>query len=331
VTARANGGIEFDAPKPPRWQSGSSPQHLLVTLLGDYWMHAARPLSSAALVALLEEFGVTTAGARAALSRLGRRGVLEPSRDGRRTYYSLNPAVAQRLTAGGARILSFGTEQQWRGEWTVVAYSLPEEQRDVRHLVRSRLRWLGFAPIYDAVWISPHTSVETVVANLAELGVTTATVFAAPHESSYFGEHSPIEAWDLGSVREVYQDFLSRGDEMLTMLRAGRATPADSLSVRTNLMDTYRRIPTMDPGLPEALMPDGWPRAAARAMFLELYDGLAPLAVLHVQRIVERFDGPVAELVKPTLSKDLLEAAWADGALAGVGSAEDELNQFDSA
>jgi phenylacetic acid degradation operon negative regulatory protein len=95
-------------------------------------------------------------------------------------------------------------------------------------------------------------------------------------------------------------------------------------------MDTYRRIPTMDPGLPEALMPDGWPRAAARAMFLELYDGLAPLAVLHVQRIVERFDGPVAELVKPTLSKDLLEAAWADGALDRVGSAEDELNEFDS-
>ena len=298
-------GIVPDSPQPPRWQSGSSPQHLLVTLLGDYWIRSPRPLSSAALVALLGEFGVTTAGARAALSRLGRRGVLESSRDGRRTFYTLDPSVAERLMVGGSRILSFGTDDQWRGEWTVVAYSLPEEQRGVRHLLRSRLRWLGFAPFYDAVWISPHSDVDTVVHNLAEIGVTSATVFTASHASSYFGDRTPIEAWDLDGVREMYTDFLSRGEEMLAMLQTGRATPADSLVARTNLMDTYRRIPSMDPGLPDALMPEGWPRAATRAMFVDLYDELAPLAVLHVQRIVKRFDGEAAELVRPMLSDEL--------------------------
>lgn len=295
-------------PMPPRSQSGSSPQHLLVTLLGDYWMRSDRPISSAALVALLEEFGVTTAGARAALSRLGRRGVLDATRDGRRTFYALNPVVADRLVEGGARILSFGTDESWDGEWTVVAYSLPEDRRDVRHLLRSRLRWLGFAPIYDAVWISPHSDVPKVVASLEEIGVSSATVFSAHHASSFFGDRSPIESWDLESVRRLYDDFLSRGQDMLSMLRTGRATPAESLVARTELMDTYRRIPSMDPGLPVALMPEGWPRAAARAMFLELYDELAPLAVLQVRRIVERIDGDAAELVRSTLSEDLLAA-----------------------
>lgn len=306
MTDLAEDGADPGVPQPPRWQSGSSPQHLLVTLLGDYWIKASRPVSSAALVALLEEFGVSSAGARAALSRLGRRGVLEATRDGRRTFYALNEAVARRLLVGGARILSFGTDEDWDGEWTVVAYSLPEDRRDLRHLLRSRLRWLGFAPIYDAVWISPHSDVDTVVTSLAEIGVSSVTVFSARHASSFFGDRAPIESWDLESVRHLYDDFLTRGRTMLSMLRTGRATPAESLLARTDLMDTYRRIPSMDPGLPVALMPEGWPRAEARAVFLELYDELAPLAVLQVRRIVERLDGDAAELVQPTLSRDLL-------------------------
>lgn len=306
MTDPVESDFSFEEPLPPRWQSGSSPQHLLVTLLGDYWMRAGQPIPSAALVALLEEFGVTTAGARAALSRLGRRGVLEASRDGRRTFYALAPAVARRLLAGGARILSFGTDESWDGEWTVVAYSLPEDRRDVRHLLRSRLRWLGFAPIYDAVWISPHSDVAAVVGSLNEIGVSSATVFSASHASSFFGDRAPIESWDLDNVRQLYDEFLTHGQDMLSLLRSGRATPAESLLARTELMDTYRRIPSMDPGLPVALMPEGWPRAAARAMFLELYDELAPLAVLQVRRIVERIDADAAGLVKSTLSADLL-------------------------
>lgn len=317
MTGTADDG-DADVPQPPRSQSGSSPQHLLVTLLGDYWIRADRPVSSAALVALLGEFGVTTAGARAALSRLGRRGVLEASRDGRRTFYALNPAVSQRLITGGSRILSFGTDEDWNGEWTVVAYSLPEDQRDVRHLLRSRLRWLGFAPIYDAVWISPHSDVDTVVASLGEIGVTSATVFAASHAASFFGGRAPIDSWDLDAARRLYDEFLNRGREMLAVLRTGRTTPADALVARTDLMDTYRRIPTMDPGLPVSLMPEGWPRRAAREMFIELYDGLAPLAVLQVQRIVGRFDGDAAQVVSSTMSAHLLAPeAIADSVAVG--------------
>lgn len=35
----------------PRSQNGSSPQHLLITLLGDYWLTREELLPSAALVA----------------------------------------------------------------------------------------------------------------------------------------------------------------------------------------------------------------------------------------------------------------------------------------
>ena len=53
----------------PRVQTGANPQHLIVTLLGDYWSGRTEHLPSAGLVALASEFDITPASARAALSR----------------------------------------------------------------------------------------------------------------------------------------------------------------------------------------------------------------------------------------------------------------------
>ena len=61
------------------------PPRLLLTLLGDYWWQRTEPLPSAAIVALLAEFGVSDSAARAALSRLTRNELLVTSKTGRRT------------------------------------------------------------------------------------------------------------------------------------------------------------------------------------------------------------------------------------------------------
>ncbi len=57
----------------PRRQAGSSPQGLAVTLVADYTLPARAWLPSAAIVALLGEFGVTDGAARTTISRLARR------------------------------------------------------------------------------------------------------------------------------------------------------------------------------------------------------------------------------------------------------------------
>ena len=64
--------LERADPGPPEpWTSPSAaaqrPPRLLLTLLGDYWWQRTEPLPSAAIVALLAEFGVSDSAARAAL------------------------------------------------------------------------------------------------------------------------------------------------------------------------------------------------------------------------------------------------------------------------
>ena len=144
---------ELDEAVMPRSRVGAQPQHLLITLLADYWFGRDDQLPSAGLVDLLGEFGISAASARAALGRRSRRGLLRSSKSGRRTFYGLTPLAVRVLKDGLGRILSFGTEpaEPWDGTWLVVAFSVPEERRDARHVLRSRLCWQGFAPLYDGV------------------------------------------------------------------------------------------------------------------------------------------------------------------------------------
>src|SRR5450631_2273172 len=165
----------------PRAQVGTTPQHLLMTLLGDYWLGRTEHLPSAALVDLLAEFEVSEPSTRAALNRLTKRGLLVSSKSGRNTYYGLSPRAVPLLRETLKRIVAFGTQQAvpWDGAWTIVAFSVPETQRQLRHSIRTSLRWLGFAALYDGLWCSPWNEQEAAFAILSDLGVRSATVMRA--------------------------------------------------------------------------------------------------------------------------------------------------------
>ena len=287
------------APTFPRGQARSSPQHLLLTLFGDYWIGRVEALPSAALVALLGEFGVSQVSARAALARLARRGLLELSRTGRHTSYSLSERAATVLDEGIRHILTFGAKDPtWSGRWTLAAFSVPEEHRDLRHALRTRLGWLGFAPLYDGLWVSPHDRVGDAGRVLDELGITTATLFQASLCGDSPGGGDPVRAWDLETLRDQYGHLCAEYGPVARRLRAGGIGPAEALTIRTAFMDAWRTMPTIDPDLPVDLLPPGWPRSPARALFIELYDGLAGLSEQRVVQVVGRFDTDLARLVR---------------------------------
>jgi phenylacetic acid degradation operon negative regulatory protein len=288
----------------PRLTSASSPQHLLVTLIGDYWQGRREHLPSAALVRLVGEFGVSDTNARAALSRLSRRGVLDQSRVGRHTLYGLTPEARATVLGSDRRIKDFGARvRPWDGEWTVAAFSLPEARRDTRHLLRSKLRWLGLAPLFDGLWTSPHAQPEEVLDVLDELAVTSASVLRG-RES---GGRSMVDAWDLDALRTSYEQFCLDVQPLLDRARAGEVPSAEALIARTHLMDTWRRFPGLDPELPPEVLPADWPRGAARQAFAELYDLLGPLAELRVRQVLAESAPELAELVRFHATTDVVD------------------------
>ncbi|HWD05472.1 MAG TPA: PaaX family transcriptional regulator C-terminal domain-containing protein [Amycolatopsis sp.] len=290
----------------PRSQAGSSSQHLLTTLLGDYWVLRTEHLPSAALVALLGEFDVGLNAARAALNRLARRGVVVSSKVGRNSYYGLAPGASDMLLAGGYRFVSFGQENEsWDGQWTVAMFTLSERERELRYALYSRLRWLGFAPLYDGTWVSARPVAEEARQEFDELGLGEVTIFRATEHAP--SARRPIDAWDLDEIAGRYTEFITTYEPLRTKVRNGAVGASQALLSRTRIMDSWRSFPGIDPDLPSNLLPPRWPRRAAYELFVEVYNALGSLAAIRVRQIVERYSPELAELIAPNTTEGLLE------------------------
>ncbi|MEU6228943.1 PaaX family transcriptional regulator [Streptomyces sp. NPDC047042] len=218
----------------PRRQAGGNPQSLTVTLLADYTLRHHAWIPSAGLVSLLGEFGVTTDGARTAINRLARRGVVQAVRQGRRTPYQLTPAAAQALLVGGRQVVAFVQQAEaWDGTWRLVACTMPQERSADRRALRGRLRRLGYAPLFDGLWVSPRPVAEQTNQIVSDLGSTTGTAFQARRfELGSTAERDPLEAWDLTGIATAYEDFMARWTPSLGSLGAGDLHGREALRAR---------------------------------------------------------------------------------------------------
>ncbi|XVS61510.1 PaaX family transcriptional regulator [Actinosynnema sp. CA-299493] len=303
-----------DAVRLPRRQSGNSPQGLTVTLLADYTLRTGARLPSGAIVALLAEAGVSHAGARTTISRLARRGVLEGSKQGRNSSYRLTAAAALNLAAGGRSIVAAAAaDEPWDHRWTLIAFSLPQDEVARRRELRSRLRWHGCAPLYDGLWISPHDITDKTRAQLVELASGAMTVFRARHVDLGVAGRDPLDAWDTTAIAGHYDAFIRRWRPLLPEIHTSLITGMEAVRARTEVMDTYRRLPILDPRLPLELLPPGWPREPARDLFTAVYDGLAGPAQDHVRAVASRFTAdPLTDVRAHTVADVLagLHGAW---------------------
>jgi phenylacetic acid degradation operon negative regulatory protein len=302
------------------WGVAQRPPRLLLTLLGDYWWQHTESLPSAALVALLAEFGVSDSAARAALSRLTRNRLLVTAKIGRRTFVRLSERAAQILDEGARHIFSFGRDTQpWDGMWSLVAFSIPEQNRAARDALRKQLRWLGFAPLYDGLWVAPRDQASDVVCQLSELGISTATAFRATTVPGIEPDGFPQRAWDLDDLHARYEGFITYAEELRERALAGRISPVEALVARTRVMDEWRAFPGLDPDLPGELLPDAWPRATARELFIASYDLLGPLAAHRVRQIIARYSRDLA--TKAAYHSSELTAAAGGGEATADGKA----------
>ena len=277
----------------PRFQGGARPQRLLSTLLGDYWFGRSEHLPSAALVDLLGHFGVTAAGARAAIQRLAHRGFLVAAREGRQTAYAVSPRVLSKIEESSRLIFEPPFRTEWDGRWTVVAFTVPEVQQASRRSFRDGLRKHGFGSLYDAVWVSPRDQVRVALELAEEAGVTDVVALTTSELSGLTPEAAIRSLFDLRALRGEYETFLRDWPE------ESARTPADqALVARTNIMAEWRQIVRHDPSIPRRLLPDGWPAVEAYARCALVYDSLGADAEATIRDIIRPHDAELATLIR---------------------------------
>ena len=291
----------------PRWDDGvmsdraaaaeasparrTSPARQVLTLFGDYWWDVSEPMPSGALVAAMIDLGVKEPAARATTARLTRTGLLVQEKVGRRTTHRLSERAVAIVAEEATWLDRFGCENpQWDGLWTVLAFSIPESQRALRHTARSRLKWAGFAPLYDGVWISPGDSAAQTMAQLQDAGVGSVTAMRATLETSL--PAGAQGAWDLAAAAALYDSFRAE----LESVREP-AADADALAQRSKLMLTWQGFRAVDVGLPVELLPPAWPRFAVRRLLASRYDDLGPSAEERMRQHVSAIAPELAAVV----------------------------------
>lgn len=254
----------------------ASAPSLLLTVLGEFVLPTGGPVWTGALVSALAEVGVEEKAARQALSRTAAEHLLTAERDGRRVRWHLTPTGTRLLTDGTDRIYGFGRLlEQWDGRWLVLAVSVPETQRRLRHRLRTRLTWAGLGSPLPGLWVTPDVTKEKeVAAAVDELGVE-AHSFTGPY--GLVGEEQRVVAgaWQLDEVEQRYRAFLA---DFAQCTADGTAAAFRS---QVRLVQQWRRFPFLDPGLPTRLLPPTWPGPAAAELFHARHDAWHADAQAH--------------------------------------------------
>ena len=124
----------------------SRPQSLIITIYGAYSRSLGGWLSASAIVSLCADLDVDEPSVRSALSRFKRRGILISKLQNGVQGYALSLEARKTFELGDARVLERREVPRDEG-WVLVAFSIPEQKRELRYQLRSRLIRVGFAQV----------------------------------------------------------------------------------------------------------------------------------------------------------------------------------------
>lgn len=249
---------------------------LLRTLIGVFLRPLGGWISTADLVALAGDLGIAEAQARTGITRLKQKGMLLAERTDV-AGYRVNPAAERMLERGDRRIFQM-REMTDADPWCLVSFSIPESARSVRHQLRRRLQWIGAGVVSPALWICPGHLQDEVAQTLDALGARQwVTIFqtTAPEPPGSLIE-AAAQWWDLDSLRAEHLAFRTALDTL----------PAEPFAAYVNLIDRWRVLPYIDPGLPPSMLPDDWPGRRSFDEFARLSASLAGPAEEHVRAVV---------------------------------------------
>jgi phenylacetic acid degradation operon negative regulatory protein len=261
---------------PEQEEAGGRPTPWIITLFGMYARLHDNWLPIAAVVSLMADLGVDGQAVRSSISRLKRRGILVSERRGATAGYTLAEPTLRLIAEGDVRIFEHARATVADG-WVVVAFSVPESDRERRHELRATLTRLGFGTVTAGVWVAPGHQFAPVRDALERRGLSAyADLFAGEHVA--FGDLSAKvrQWWNLAELADLYDDFLGRYGGL-----PPAPTPLDAFRTYVPMLTQWRRLPYRDPGIPLALLPPDWNAVAAAELFDELHQELRPAADKH--------------------------------------------------
>lgn len=270
----------------PGTAASTRPRAFLLSIYGLYAREQGGWFSVSNLIRLLAELEVDEPAVRSSISRLKRRGILEADRVDGAAGYSLSPQARDIFERGDRRIFAAPRATAENG-WILAVFSVPESERRMRHLIRSRLGWLGFGSVGPGVWIAPaHLECEAQDVLRQDDLIRYVDLFQA----SYRGADLVQEIaswWDLDAIDQHYRSFVEAHAPVLEAWRRRRRKDdeGEAFADYVRALTSWRRLPFLDPGLPAELLRPEWSGGPAAETFWALKRRLEAPAHRFVEQV----------------------------------------------
>ncbi|MFI7432251.1 PaaX family transcriptional regulator [Micromonospora haikouensis] len=280
------------------------PKQLLLAFFGEHVVDGATgPIRASVLIQVLEGAGVAAPATRATLDRLVRSGILARSRSGREILFALTEHGVAVLREATHRVRGPQPFDPQGSGWTLVTFSIPEDQRMLRHRLRSTLTWEGFAPLRDGLWLAPGEvdlagSLEPLRQDLPPHAVV---AFHARELAGFPIAESVRTAWDIEAIRRAHLAFIDVWDDPAAPTMAPSA-----LTVRTMLVADWLALLRADPRLPAEFMDARWPATRSVETYRRVHRTLAEASTAEFAELVaarppvSRRTGPAARPFAPS-------------------------------
>lgn len=262
-----------------------TPRSLLVTLYAAYGREGPNPFPLTELIRLLAALDVDARSVRSAVSVLEQRGLLTLEPDARgATAYALSADARQLLDDSDRRIYDRHTPRLADG-WVLAVFCVPDAEEHKRQLLGAQLERLGFGTSAPEVRIAPARLYEETRHTLRRLQLD-------PYVELFRGEHLGFAAtgeavaswWDLGAIAKQHEAFLDEQEPVLRDWSGERSTtPEEAYRDYLLALDSWRRLPYVDPELPVELLPDGWPGGRSAEVFAALHELLRDVGALFIE------------------------------------------------
>lgn len=283
---------------------------MIFTLYGDYIRHVGGSIWVGSLIQLLGRFGMSEQSVRSTILRMSRGGWLQVERLNGKSYYSLTPQGWKLLDEGAARIFQFRSRQEsWDHQWRLVAYSIPEVDREKRERLRRELGYLGFGPLTSALWVSPHDRQAEVERVTVQLDLCGHLEFFTANHNGFSDRRTLVRhCWDLAQINAEYAAFVEKYQPLFEDCRGRGLTiePSECFVRRFLLIHEYRRFPFIDPELPQELLPEDWHGQEAADLFHNYHALLADKANAFFHAV---FVGPPSTAQRPSIEIPTLAPA----------------------
>jgi phenylacetic acid degradation operon negative regulatory protein len=248
-----------------------TPQSVLMTMLGRYCADDNPPIATAGYIDVLGRIAVSEHATRLTVTRMTERGLLERRKRGRIAYFRATELALSVVRNQDARTFTDPADPPGADDvWTILSFSMPESQRNERHVLRRRLAWEGFGLLRDGVWIAPgERDVTAIVKEILGTdpdapGRQIEAFTAYPKFTDIHGMIS--RTWKLDELTGRYRQFLREWD-----VRSPAPEAADDLGRDLLLITTWRQLLRATPRLPGRHLPPDWPADRCHTLFRRLH------------------------------------------------------------